>query len=245
MDDFGAARSRGGLEDEVDDLLGYPVGATEIQTGDDDEAQHDARRLEDLRAVGPLHALKLSPARAQEGNGATWQRFATTTLHLAGVTSAIDFLSRRFNCGESITRSGLGIDRLRLIRQLLWSDRYAFGAPHERGIELVHAAGGVVQRARQVPTTWLTGGCIWTARSLATSLALLCTFAVTGHSWVPALTRLPMAGVFATPAAVLAQRHPIGVVALALVCLIVAMLALLACEGDSDSHISAGHVPNP
>jgi hypothetical protein len=50
-----------------------------------------------------------------------------------------------------------------------------------------------------------------------------------------------MTGVLATPAAVLAQRDAIGVVALALIRLVVAMLALLAGEGDSDSHVSAGH----
>jgi hypothetical protein len=43
----------------------------------------------------------------------------------------------------------------------------------------------------------------------------------------------------------LAQGDPIGVVALALVGLVVAMLALLAREGDSDSNVSAGHVRNP
>jgi hypothetical protein len=50
-----------------------------------------------------------------------------------------------------------------------------------------------------------------------------------------------VAGVLATPTAVLAQADPVRVVALALVCLVVAMLALLAGEGDSDSDVSAGH----
>jgi hypothetical protein len=54
-----------------------------------------------------------------------------------------------------------------------------------------------------------------------------------------------MAGVMATPAAVLAQGHPIGAVALALVGLIVAMLALLASEGDSYPNVSASHVEIP
>src|SRR3954447_19244232 len=43
------------------------------------------------------------------------------------------------------------------------------------------------------------------------------------------------------PLAVLAQRDAIGVVALALVRLVVAPLALLAGDGDSDAHVSAGH----
>src|SRR5690348_14955152 len=57
----------------------------------------------------------------------------------------------------------------------------------------------------------------------------------------PRLARLPVARVRAAPLAVLAQRDAIGVVALALVGLVVAMLALLAREGDSDSNVSAGH----
>src|ERR1700737_495403 len=71
---------------------------------------------------------------------------------------------------------------------------------------------------------------------------LLCTFAVTSHSRAPALARLPVAGVRAAKATVLAQRDAIRVVALALIGLVIAMLALLACEGDSDSDVSAGHV---
>src|SRR5450759_5327733 len=71
--------------------------------------------------------------------------------------------------------------------------------------------------------------------------ALLCTFTVTGHSSAPALTGLPVAGVLLAPAAVLTQGHPVGVVALALVGLVVAMLTLLAGEGDSDSNVSASH----
>jgi hypothetical protein len=54
-----------------------------------------------------------------------------------------------------------------------------------------------------------------------------------------------MRGVATTPATVLAQAYAIGRVALALVGLIVAMLALLASEGDSYSNVSAGHIENP
>src|SRR5205807_2407778 len=79
------------------------------------------------------------------------------------------------------------------------------------------------------------------ARALAAFATLLGTFAVTGHGAAPALTGLPVAGVPAAPAAVLAQRDPIGVVALALVGLVVAPFALLAGEGHSDSDVSAGH----
>jgi hypothetical protein len=51
-----------------------------------------------------------------------------------------------------------------------------------------------------------------------------------------------MARVPAAPAAVLAQADAIGVVALALIRLVVAPLAVLAGEGDSDANVSAGHV---
>src|SRR6185437_7424752 len=71
--------------------------------------------------------------------------------------------------------------------------------------------------------------------------ALSCALAVTGHGSAPALASLPVAGVTAAPAAVLAQRHPVGVVALALVRLVVAVLALLAREGDCYPNVSAGH----
>jgi hypothetical protein len=50
-----------------------------------------------------------------------------------------------------------------------------------------------------------------------------------------------MARVPPAPAAVLAQADAIGVVALALIRLVVAPLAVLAGEGDSDAYVSAGH----
>jgi hypothetical protein len=56
-----------------------------------------------------------------------------------------------------------------------------------------------------------------------------------------ALASLPVAGVPTAPATVLAQGHPIGIVALALIRLIVPVLALLACEGDCNPYVSASH----
>jgi hypothetical protein len=50
-----------------------------------------------------------------------------------------------------------------------------------------------------------------------------------------------MRRVLAAPTAVLAELDSIGVVPLALLCLIVAPLALLACEGYGDSNVSASH----
>jgi hypothetical protein len=46
----------------------------------------------------------------------------------------------------------------------------------------------------------------------------------------------------AAPLAVLTQADAIRVVALGLVGLVVPALALLACEGDGDPDVSAGHV---
>jgi hypothetical protein len=47
-----------------------------------------------------------------------------------------------------------------------------------------------------------------------------------------------------TPATVLRQRDAIGVVALALIRLIIAPLTVLAREGDGDANVSAGHGPS-
>src|SRR5919107_3052215 len=55
------------------------------------------------------------------------------------------------------------------------------------------------------------------------------------------LPGLPVARVAAAPLAELAQRDALRVVALGLVRLVVAPLALLASEGDTDAHVSAGH----
>src|SRR2546422_5904958 len=49
----------------------------------------------------------------------------------------------------------------------------------------------------------------------------------------------------ALPISVLAHCHPIGIVALALVGLVVAPFALLASECDGDSNVSAGHCEIP
>src|ERR671922_1270621 len=61
----------------------------------------------------------------------------------------------------------------------------------------------------------------------------------------PRLAGLPVARMRPAPLAVLAQRDAVRVVALGLVRLVVAPLALLAREGDSDAHVSAGHVAAP
>jgi uncharacterized membrane protein YeiH len=56
-----------------------------------------------------------------------------------------------------------------------------------------------------------------------------------------ALSRLLVRGVPPAPPTVLAQLDAIGVVAFALVGLIVAAPALLARQRDGDPHVSSGH----
>jgi hypothetical protein len=51
-----------------------------------------------------------------------------------------------------------------------------------------------------------------------------------------------MSGVPTAPAAVLPQLDALGVVALALIALVIPALALLTREGDSDPDVSAGHL---
>src|ERR1700712_1962416 len=50
-----------------------------------------------------------------------------------------------------------------------------------------------------------------------------------------------MTRVLLAPTAVLAHLDPVGIVALGLLCLVVATLALVTGECHSDTHISAGH----
>jgi hypothetical protein len=71
--------------------------------------------------------------------------------------------------------------------------------------------------------------------------ALLRASAIAGHVASLALASLPVGRVRLAPAAVLAQLNPLGVVALALVRLVIPSLAVLARERDCDPNVSAGH----
>ena len=111
----------------------------------------------------------------------------------------------------------------------------------ERGVELVASPRGRARRdvdARAARTRADRGpgrsgapGAAWLAVDLGPRRAPAPSGSPGALVWRPA------------PLAVLAQRDAIGVVALALVGLVVAALALLAGEGDSDPHVSAGHTP--
>jgi hypothetical protein len=136
-----------------------------------------------------------------------------------------------------------GLRRVGRIRRLgVALGRDASGAGDDRGVELVHLARGMLELTGHVCPVWLRGRGPRVLRS-ATCLALLCSVSVTGHGKFAPLAGLSVAGVRPAPLAELPQRDAIWVVALALVGLIVTPLALLAGEGDSDAHVSAGHTP--
>jgi hypothetical protein len=122
-------------------------------------------------------------------------------------------------------------------------DRLALGAADQRGLELVDFTRGVLELAGYVGAPRLRRRRAGMLR--APRLALLGSLSITGHGDRCALARLPMAGVLTAPLAVLAQGDAIRIVALGLVRLVVAPLALLAGEGDSDTHVSAGHLAAP
>ena len=64
----------GQLENEIYDLLGRPVGKTEVYARDGHEADDDCSGLSDVTPVGPLYSLQLGPAGSQEGNRAPVDR---------------------------------------------------------------------------------------------------------------------------------------------------------------------------
>jgi hypothetical protein len=70
-------------------------------------------------------------------------------------------------------------------------------------------------------------------------VALSRVWTISGHRVY--LARLAVPGMAPAPLAVLAQRDAIRVIALGLLGLVVPALAVLACEGDSDPDVSAGH----
>src|SRR6185437_436838 len=185
------------------------VGEAEVGTGDRDEAEHDRRGLRDRAAVGPLDALKLGPACAQEADDAVAAAercargalgadaavvapaAATSDVPAAAAGSAAAGLELlKFVLGDVALGSGLLIDfalgevvRFRL--DVAFGRRGdAAGAAHEGGVELVDLARGVVERAGQIGAHGLAGrdgsGRFPTPRAAALA-ALLRTFAITGH----------------------------------------------------------------
>jgi hypothetical protein len=156
-------------EDEFDDFFGHEIGGAEVEAGDGDEPEYDGGRLRDMTAVGPLHALELSPARAQESHDAVAgrQRRAGRSLADAGdsATSASRWGSktdrRAVTILVALERGAGNLQRVfggpvslqRLVCVLVglrgvWRGRDPAGSGHERGIELVDVARGVLERSR-------------------------------------------------------------------------------------------------
>src|SRR3954471_10629386 len=208
------------LEDEVDDSLRDRVGESQVGTGDGDEAEDDGRGLGNLTAVGPLDALQLGPGGPQE----VGDPVAARTRARGG--------ARRLGARRRSRGGRRGADRLALELGLVDVGRLAVSTRDDRGLEHVLLAE-VVELARDVLPMDLI------VRLPFPGLAVACALSVAGHGL--GLPGLPVAGVTAAPLAVLAQRDPLGIVALGLVGLVVAALALLAGEGDTDAHVSTGH----
>ena len=103
-------------------------------------------------------------------------------------------------------------------------------------------AGGVLGRRRRVARAALRAAGVQGA-GRRTACARRCFALLRSRATAdqPGSAGFPVRGVPAAPAAVLAQLDAIRVVALALVCLVVAPLALLTREGDSDANVSASH----
>ena len=177
----------------------------------DDETEHDAGRLDDLLAVRPLHALQLGPAAAQETCDAGERRAALLDVR----RRAEGGVGRGVHRGSSAERS-----RAEVV-VIVGEDGFEV-LGDRRGAGAAGACGQRRSRPRR------RGAAL---RRRADGFA----------PWHERLARLPVAGVPPAPAAVLSQRDAIRVVALALIRLVIAALALLACEGDSDPYVSAGH----
>src|SRR3954465_1316836 len=211
------------LEDEVDDALRDGVGEAEVGARDGDEAEDHGGGLGDLAAVGPLNALQLGPRGAQEVGDA----IAPGTRAGRGARLARCRNRRGLGLG-----AGAGADRLALELSLVDVGRLAVRPRDDRRLELV-LGSEVVELARDVLPMDLVVGLPFAG------LAVSCALSVAGHGL--GLPGLPVARVATAPLAVFAQGDSLGVVALGLVGLVVAALALLAGEGDTDAHVSTGH----
>lgn len=199
----GGKRQARALQDGVHDLLGYDVGDSQIGAGDHHEAQHDGRGLGHLASIGPLHALKLGPARAEEGQRpvaprtlgtrATAARGRPLALRLAGRVEVI------LACGGAggrvkelivggrrgevtATRLALAVTRVGIGGRHL-ADRGLTGArtAHERGIELIDLARGMLQRSGHVLAHRLSVTRSATLTGTSLLLALLGAFTIAGH----------------------------------------------------------------
>jgi hypothetical protein len=152
-------------EHEVDDLLGNPVGRAEVKPGDYYETQHNGSGLRHLPTIGPLYALKLSPARSQEGDRSENERAtrsrrgSTAAGHWPRVAVVSPTSERRRGCGAGrlvgffkiIVCEILGViaERGLAIEDLVDAVQVRLCSRDQRGVELIKIPR-VLQRARNV-----------------------------------------------------------------------------------------------
>src|SRR4051794_26385927 len=242
-------RSR--LEDCLDELREDRVQAAQVGTDDQHEEENDPRELGELPAVRPLDALKLRPHCHEERDNPTALvrvRGFTGALDAAGAARAEGFEVVALDVAERLVvgvearcrrlladgalaeadvlrrRADLEVDELLDVALLLGVDLPVGGS---RGAGGVAGAGLAALRESLLA---------------ALLLPLLRALTVAGHrSTRGRSARLFVTRVLLAPLAVLAHLDPVRVVALGLLCLVVASLALVTGERHSDSHVSPGH----
>ena len=193
------------------------------------------------RAAAPGRPRRAAASRAR-------RRVRSIGVAATAACSSSSSSRRRRPRRRSASRRGLGApSSLRddaSSASLFGIGGHAVGAGDERGLELVDLARGVLELAGQVAhgcgSCGARGPRFWARRALR--CLARCRSRATADLRA---SGSPGGWCAAAPPAVLAQRDAIGVVALGLVRLVVAPLALLASEGDSDAHVSAGHVAAP
>src|SRR5215207_4364368 len=236
------------LENGFDQGLPDLVEQTEVAAGDDHEAEHDGGGLADLAAVRPLHAPQLVDAVAEEREQAV-ARTALLGLDVDAAAAArgrvaLDGVGRAIalvvvvelvlvDAGAAVVAAGRRQPRLGQAR-LVDLGRGVAQRVGRRGALAQGRVDRVVIRSQADVAGDIVGA---TGLVLTTTPAPL---AITSHCNA-SLARLAMPGMAPAPLAELPQGDAIRIVALGLVGLIVPALALLACEGDGDPDVSAGH----
>src|SRR4051812_21157335 len=193
------------LEDEVDDLLGRPVGDAEVDPGDQDEAQDHRGGLADLAAIRPLDTLELRPRGAEEVDEPVAARGGGAARGLG-------------HLGAAATVGGRGREGLLLQLGLLELpadavvDRVALGAADDAGLEDLLVARDVLEQPRDVVPVGLgrlrTGVVLLACPLLAVTRAL----SLTGQlAKLPRLAGLLVARMPPAPLAVLAHADAVRV----------------------------------
>src|SRR3954453_8147652 len=239
-------RSR--LEDCLDELREDRVQAAQVGTDDQHEEENDPRELGELPAIRPLDALKLRPHRHEE------REKPTALVRVAVFSLSLDAARATGGRGGGLVAEGLvvGVEARRrgLFPRGALAEADVLGRRAHLevdelldvalllGVDLAVGGGGV---ARGVAGRGFAT--LREALLAALLLPLLRALTVAGHrSTRGRSARLFVTRVLLAPLAVLAHLDPVRIVALGLLCLVVASLALVTGERHSDSHVSPGHV---